>query len=502
MYSEGNGGNEEGLHELTQDSEHVRVRLKKLETLRAKGIDPFGARFERTHLSKEIIDDFSSLEGSTVKIAGRIMAMRTHGKATFADIMDLSGRIQLYAKVDSLGEDAYELFTSLDIGDIIGVIGKVFRTRRGEVSIEIDEFTLLCKSLRPLPEKWHGLVDVDLRYRHRHLDLIVTPDVRRVFLQRTAIIKAIREFLDSRGYIEVETSSLHPIPGGASARPFITHHNALDMDLYMRIALELHLKRLIVGGLEKVYEIGRVYRNEGISTKHNPEFTMLELYEAYADYTDMMNIAENLIHHVAVKVLGAPVVKCGGMEIDLTPPWPRLTMVDAVTKYTGVDFTKIETDEDALSAADSLGVEIAGKDSSRGAVLAEIYDKLVEPRLMTPTFIIDYPIEVSPLARRKKDDPRYTYRFELIICGREMANAFSELNDPIDQRKRFAAQVSLRDKGDEEAHMMDEDFLFALEHGMPPTGGMGIGIDRLVMLITNQESIRDVILFPTMRPRA
>lgn len=501
MNLETNGGNDGELSYSQIDSEHVRVRMQKLETLRAKGVDPFGARFERTHLSREIIDDFADLDGSVVRIAGRLMAMRGHGKATFADILDLSGRIQVYAKVDSLGEDDYELFTSLDIGDIIGVVGKVFRTRRGEISVEISEFSLLCKALRPLPEKWHGLVDVDLRYRHRYLDLIVNPDVRRVFLQRTAVLKAVREFLDSRGFIEVETSSLHTIPGGASARPFITHHNALDIDLYMRIALELHLKRLIVGGLEKVYELGRVYRNEGISTKHNPEFTMLELYEAYADYTDMMNLAENLIHYVATKVLGTPVVKCGDQEIDLTPPWPRLTMVDAVLKHTGVDFTKIETDEDAKKAADSLGVEI-GQDSSRGAVLAEIYDKLVEPELIFPTFITDYPIEVSPLARRRKDDPRYTYRFELIIGGREMANAFSELNDPIDQRKRFEAQVALRDKGDDEAHMMDEDFLLALEHGMPPTGGMGIGIDRLVMLITNQDSIRDVILFPTMRPRS
>ncbi len=500
MNLESNGGTDGELSYPQLDSEHMRVRMQKLEALRAKGVDPFGARFERTHLNKEIIDDFQELDGNVVRIAGRLMAMRSHGKATFADILDLSGRIQVYLRIDSLGEGQYELFTSLDIGDIIGVVGKVFRTRRGEVSVEVNEFVLLSKALRPLPEKWHGLVDVDLRYRQRYLDLIVNPDVRRVFLQRTGVLKAVREFLDSRGFIEVETSSLHTIPGGASARPFITHHNALDMDLYMRIALELHLKRLIVGGLEKVYELGRVYRNEGISTKHNPEFTMLELYQAYGDYTDMMDIAENLIHYAATKVLGTPMVKFQDQEIDLTPPWPRLTMVEAVLKYTGVDFTKIETDADARKEAESLEVEV-GHDSSRGAILAEIYDKLVEPRLIEPTFITDYPIEVSPLARKRKDDPRYTYRFELIIGGREMANAFSELNDPIDQRKRFEAQVALRDKGDEEAHMMDEDFLLALEHGMPPTGGMGIGIDRLVMLITNQESIRDVILFPTMRRR-
>ncbi|NLS44261.1 MAG: lysine--tRNA ligase [Firmicutes bacterium] len=501
MNLESNEGNEGELIDSHFDSEHVRVRRQKLDDIRAKGIEPFGARFERTHLNTEIIDNFENLDKSIVRIAGRIMAIRSHGKATFADILDLSGRIQIYARLDSLGEEDYGLFSSLDIGDIIGVEGKVFRTRRGETSIEVNEFSLLCKALRPLPEKWHGLVDVDLRYRHRYLDLIVNPDVRRVFLQRTAIFRAVRDFLDSRGFIEVETSSLHSIPGGASARPFITHHNALGLDLYLRIALELHLKRLIIGGLEKVYELGRVYRNEGISTKHNPEFTMLELYQAYADYTDMMDLAENLIYYVADKVLGTGIVKSGDIDINLTPPWTRLTMVEAVLKYTGVDFTEIDNDEDAKKAAESLSVEI-GKDSSRGAILAEIYDKLVEPKLIEPTFIIDYPIEISPLARKKKDDPRYTYRFELIVGGYEMANAFSELNDPIDQRERFESQVKLRDKGDEEAHMMDEDFLLALEHGMPPTGGMGIGIDRLIMLITNQDSIRDVILFPTMRPKA
>ncbi|MCR4403102.1 MAG: lysine--tRNA ligase [Firmicutes bacterium] len=486
--------------EAESESEHVRVRRQKMEALRSRGIDPFGARFERTHHARDIAEDFEKLEGRQVRVAGRLMAMRSHGKATFADLLDLSGRIQIYAKADRLGVDAYEVFTSLDIGDIVGVEGTVFRTRRGETTVEVDAFRLLSKSLRPLPEKWHGLSDVDLRYRHRHLDLIVNPEVREVFLKRTAIVRAVRAFLDSRGYIEVETSAMHTIPGGATARPFITHHNALDIDLYLRIALELHLKRLIVGGLEKVYEIGRVFRNEGISTKHNPEFTMLELYEAYADYTDMMNLAEDLIHYVAIQVLGQSRVDYEGNTIDLTPPWPRKTMVQAVREYTGEDFDAIETDEDARAAASRLGVEVEPQ-ATRGKALSEIYEGLVEPALISPVFVTDHPVEISPLAKKREDDPRYTYRFELIIGGREMANAFSELNDPIDQRERFEAQAALRDRGDDEAHRMDEDFLRALEHGMPPTGGMGIGIDRLVMLLTNQSSIRDVILFPTMRPK-
>lgn len=482
------------------DSEHVRVRRRKLEALRARGIDPFGARFDRTHHAQDIVEDFERLDGSTVKVAGRLTAMRGHGKATFADLLDRSGRIQLYAKLDDLGEKEYELFTSLDIGDIVGVEGRVFRTRRGEVSVAIEKFVLLTKALRPLPEKWHGLADVDLRYRQRYLDLIVNPEVRDVFMRRTAIIRAVRAFLDSRGYLEVETSSMHVIPGGANARPFITHHNALDIDLYMRIALELHLKRLIVGGLEKVYEIGRVYRNEGISTKHNPEFTMLELYEAYADYTDMMKLAEDLIHYVAIQVLGWACVEHQGDTVSLAPPWPRKTMVEVVGEHTGVDFDAIETAEEARAAAKALGAEVDPA-ATRGKVLADVYEDLVEPKIISPTFVVDHPIEISPLAKKKADDPRYTYRFELIIAGREIANAFSELNDPIDQRERFEAQAALRARGDEEAHRMDEDFLRALEHGMPPTGGMGIGIDRLVMLLTNQSSLRDVILFPTMRPR-
>ncbi|NPV51939.1 MAG: lysine--tRNA ligase [Firmicutes bacterium] len=534
-----------------QLNELMRVRKGKLAKLRESGIDPFGGRFERTHLIADVLENFESLqslqsrdgreggEAGEVVIAGRLVAMRGHGKATFADLLDVSGRIQVYAKIDVLGEDSYRLFSDLDIGDIIGVRGKVFKTRRGEITINVEEFKLLTKSLRPLPEKWHGLKDVDLRYRQRYLDLIVNPGVRRVFIQRTRIIRAIREFLDGRGFLEVETSAMHPIAGGAAARPFITHHNALDIDLYLRIAIELYLKRLIVGGLEKVYEIGRVFRNEGISTRHNPEFTMLELYQAYADYTDMMKLCEDMINHVSIATLGTSKVPCNnfsatdaagatgseaaitpitdlpgsgsgfgpatgdagaGCVIDLTPPWPRVTMIDAVKEAIGVDFNEIRDDAEARDAARRLGIEVAG-DAKWGNCLFAIYEERVEPALIQPTFVIDYPIEVSPLAKKKKEDPRLTYRFELIIGGREIANAFSELNDPLDQKGRFLQQLAQREAGDEEAHMMDEDFLTALEYGMPPTGGLGIGVDRLIMLLTDSSSIRDVILFPTMRPR-
>ncbi|HHV62607.1 MAG TPA: lysine--tRNA ligase [Firmicutes bacterium] len=551
--------------DLEQLNELMRVRRAKLAKLRESGIDPFGERFERTHLIADVLENFESLESQEdgkVVIAGRLVAMRGHGKATFADVLDVSGRIQIYAKIDVLGEDSYRLFSDLDIGDIIGVRGKVFKTRRGEITIAVEEFKLLTKSLRPLPEKWHGLKDVDLRYRQRYLDLIVNPGVRKVFIQRTKIIRAIREFLDARGFLEVETSAMHPIAGGAAARPFITHHNALDIDLYLRIAIELYLKRLIVGGFEKVYEIGRVFRNEGISTRHNPEFTMLELYQAYADYTDMMKLCEDMIYHVSVTTLGttkvpfrnfgladgaprddsapagaaavapgdapggtlgrtfglgvgpaqgpgAPGAGLGGDEpggagservIDLTPPWPRITMVEAVKGALGVDFNEIRDDAEARDVVRGLGIEVAG-DARWGNCLFALYEERVEPALIQPTFVVDYPVDVSPLAKKKKDDPRLTYRFELIIGGREIANAFSELNDPLDQRERFLQQLAQREAGDEEAHMMDEDFLTALEYGMPPTGGLGIGVDRLVMLLTDSSSIRDVILFPTMRPR-
>lgn len=485
---------EEELNEL------MKVRRQKLDDLRARGLDPFGGRFERTHLSSEIINGIDELEGQSVSVAGRIMAIRGHGKATFMDLLDLGGKIQIYGKLDQLGDEGYGLFISLDIGDIVGVRGKVFRTRRGEITVGAESFVLLTKCLRPLPEKWHGLKDVDLRYRQRYLDLIVNPESREVFIRRSRIIKAIRDYLDQQGFLEVETSCMHPIAGGAAARPFITHHNALDMDLYLRIAIELYLKRLIVGGLEKVYEIGRVFRNEGISTRHNPEFTMLELYQAYADYTDMMDLTERLIYNVAMEILGTPFLRGYDREIDLTPPWPRVPMVELIRTHTGVDFDSVTSDVESHKVARDLGVEV-DESAPRGKVIFAIYEELVEPKLVSPTFVIDYPVEVSPLAKRKKDDPRYAYRFELIITGREIANAFSELNDPIDQRDRFIQQLKEREAGDEEAHMFDEDFLRALEYGMPPTGGLGIGVDRLIMLLTGAESIRDVILFPTMRPR-
>lgn len=489
------------MSEVQQEiNELMQVRLEKLHELQSKGINPFGERFDRTHQAVDILNNFAELEGKDVTIAGRILSKRDMGKASFAHIQDFSGRIQIYARLNDVGPETYELFTRLDIGDIIGVTGHVFKTQKGEITVHAKTITLLTKSLRPLPEKWHGLKDVELRYRQRYLDLIVNPEVKQVFILRSKIIAAMRRYLDGQGFLEVETPTMHVISGGASARPFVTHHNALDIDLYMRIALELHLKRLIVGGMEKVYEIGRVFRNEGISTRHNPEFTMMELYEAYADYHDMMNLTENMIAYIAQEVLGTTKVSYQGTEIDLTPPWPRITMIDAVKKYAGVDFTLIRNDEEARKAARQLGIHVS-QDATRGSILNEIFEEKVEHHLVQPTFILDYPIEISPLAKRKKDDPNFTYRFELFITGREFGNAFSELNDPIDQRERFMKQMEQRAKGDEEAQMMDEDFVRALEVGMPPTGGLGIGVDRLIMLLTDSPSIRDVILFPTLRPR-
>lgn len=486
---------------LQQESnEHLQVRLEKLQELKEKGINPFGGRYERTHYASEILADFENLEGQDVVVAGRIMAKRAMGKASFAHVQDYSGQIQIYIRLNDIGTDTYELFSHLDIGDIIGIKGSVFRTRTGETTVSAKDLVLLSKSLRPLPEKWHGLKDVELRYRQRHVDLIVNPDVKKVFILRSKIIQSIRRYLDSKGFLEVETPTMHPIAGGASAKPFITHHNALDIDLYMRIALELHLKRLIVGGLERVYEIGRVFRNEGISTRHNPEFTMIELYQAYADYHDMMDITEQMISHIAQEVLGTQKIIYQGTEIDLTPSWPRLTMVEAVKKYTGVDYYGFESDEHARQVAAELGVHVSA-DATKGTVLNELFEEKVEGNLVQPTFIIDYPIEISPLAKRREDDPSFTYRFEVFITAREFGNAFSELNDPVDQRERFKKQMEQRAKGDEEAQMHDEDFVRALEVGMPPTGGLGIGIDRLIMLLTDSASIRDVILFPTLRPR-
>lgn len=483
-------------------NELIQVRLEKLAELKEKGINPFGGKFEPTHHAQTILEHSQELIDSQeeVVIAGRLMAKRGHGKAGFANLQDISGQIQIYSRLNDVGEEAHDLFKKADIGDILGVSGPIFITQKGEVTIAVKSVTLLTKSLQPLPEKFHGLKDVDLRYRQRYVDMIMNPEVTKTFVLRSKIIKAMREYLDQQDFLEVETPTLHSIAGGASARPFITHHNTLDIDLYMRIALELHLKRLLVGGLERVYEIGRVFRNEGMSTKHNPEFTMLELYQAYGDYQDMMRITEEMVAFVAQKCLGSTKIDYQGTEIDLTPPWNRITMVDAVKKYAGIDFNEINSDEEAREAAHKLHINVS-KDATKGSILNEVFEETVEPNLIQPTFILDYPIEVSPLAKRKTDNPNFTYRFEAFIVGRETANAFSELNDPIDQKERFAAQVAQREKGDDEAHMMDEDFVLALEYGMPPAGGLGIGIDRLVMLLTNSASIRDVILFPTLRPR-
>lgn len=503
-------GQEQELSELKELSELLQIRFTKLRKLQEEGRDPFlVTKFERTAFSSEIIKQFNENEtnienGNEVKdvsAAGRVMAKREMGKAIFADLQDDKGHIQLYIRMNDVGEEAFSEFKKGDIGDIIGVSGYVFRTRTGEVSIHCKQLKLLSKSLRPLPEKFHGLTNTELKYRQRYVDLIMNPETRRTFEIRSRFIRHIRTFLDNRGYMEVETPVLSAIYGGANARPFITHHNTLDLDMYLRIALELHLKRLIVGGIERVYEIGRVFRNEGMDTKHNPEFSLLELYEAYADYNDMMDITETLLSSAALSILGSYEAEWQGEKIDLTPGWPRLSMADAVKLHTGVDFMSFETTEEAAKAAASIGVKMPdGKAPSWGDLLYECFDQRVEDKLIQPVFIIDHPVEVSPLAKRKPSDPRLTERFELFICRNEMANAFSELNDPIDQKQRFQRQVELRKAGDDEATMMDEDYINALEYGMPPTGGLGIGIDRSVMLLTNNTSIRDVILFPTMKP--
>lgn len=492
-------------HEELNDQ--LLVRREKMQKLREQGMDPFGKRFERTHTSQELFASYDILSKEEleekkieVSLAGRIMTKRGKGKAGFAHIQDLTGQIQLYVRQDSVGEEAYDIFNTADIGDIVGVKGALFKTKVGELSIKVSEFTLLTKALRPLPDKFHGLKDVEQRYRQRYLDLITNPESKSTFITRSLIIQSMRRYLDSHGYLEVETPMMHSIAGGASARPFITHHNALDMTLYMRIAIELHLKRLIVGGLEKVYEIGRVFRNEGVSTRHNPEFTMIELYEAYADYNDIMSLTENLIAHIAQEVLGTTKVQYGEREVDLTPQWTRLHMVEAVKQYTGVDFWKEMTDEEARALAKEHGVEVA-EHMQFGHILNEFFEQKVEDKLIQPTFIYGHPVEISPLAKKNDEDSRFTDRFELFIVGREHANAFTELNDPIDQRERFEAQLKEKEQGNDEAHEMDNDFIEALEYGMPPTGGLGIGIDRLVMLLTNAPSIRDVLLFPQMRHR-
>lgn len=486
-------------------NDQLLVRREKLQSLKDKGLDPFGGRFERTHTSGEITAQFDSFskeeleeKEAEVVIAGRIMTKRGKGKAGFAHVQDLSGQIQIYVRKDTVGEDSYDLFTMTDLGDIVGIKGKVFKTNVGELSVKATEYVYLTKSLRPLPDKHHGLKDIEQRYRQRYLDLMTNPESQQTFIARSRIIQSMRRYLDNNGYLEVETPMMHSIAGGASARPFVTHHNALDMELYMRIAIELHLKRLIVGGMEKVYEIGRVFRNEGVSTRHNPEFTMIELYEAYADYTDIMRLTENVISHVAEDVIGTTTIEYGDYTIELKPEWRRLHMVDAVKEYTGVDFWREMSDEEARQLAKEHGIEY--KETMQfGHVINEFFEQKVEEKLIQPTFVYGHPVEISPLAKKNPEDPRFTDRFELFIVGREHANAFTELNDPIDQRERFEAQLKEREQGNDEAHEMDDDFIEALEYGMPPTGGLGIGIDRLVMLLTNSPSIRDVLLFPLMR---
>ncbi|WP_101908970.1 lysine--tRNA ligase [Marasmitruncus massiliensis] len=481
-------------------SEVLQIRRDKLAALKNEGKNPFEiTTYHRTAYAKQIVNSFDAMEGKEVSIAGRIMSKRGMGKASFLDISDSTGRIQSYVRQDHVGEEAYADFKKWDIGDIIGITGEVFRTQKGEISVKAEKIVLLSKSLLPLPEKWHGLKDTELRYRQRYVDLIVNPEVKETFIKRSRIITAIRSFLDCRGFIEVETPVLHTIAGGANARPFITHHNSLDIDMYMRIALELHLKRLIVGGFDKVYEIGRVFRNEGIDTRHNPEFTLLELYEAFTDYHGMMDITEELIRHCAHEVLGTGLIQYGDVEINLDKPFERLSMLDAVKKYSGVDFREITTLEQARAAAKEHHVEYEERHLV-GDILSLFFEEFCEEHLIQPTFITDHPVAISPLSKRKPEDPEYTERFELFILGREHANAFSELNDPIDQRERFERQAALKAAGDEEATDVDEDFLTALEYGMPPTGGLGIGVDRLVMLLTNSISIRDVLMFPTMKP--
>ena len=479
----------------------MQIRRDKLTKLKEEGKNPFEiTKFNRTHTSKQIVENYEELEGKDVTVAGRLMAKRIMGKASFCHIQDGEGRIQSYVSINELGEDSYKHFKEDDIGDIIGITGFVFKTKTGEISIHAKEVTLLSKSLRPLPEKFHGLKDTDLRYRQRYVDLIMNPEVKDTFLKRIEILKEIKNILNEKGYLEVETPILNTIAGGAAARPFITHHNTLDMDMYLRIANELYLKRLIVGGFDKVYEMGRMFRNEGMDIKHNPEFTNIELYSAYEDYNDMMDITEEIISKVALKVLGTTKITYQGTEIDLTPAWKRISMIDSIKEVTGIDFNTIETDEEAKKAAEELHVELDELKLTRGEIINQVFEAKVEETLIQPTFIYDYPVEVSPLTKRKPSDPRLTERFEVFIGAREYGNAYSELNDPIDQYERFKKQVEARDAGDEEANMMDEDFINALEYGMPPTGGLGIGVDRLVMLLTDSASIRDVLLFPTMKP--
>lgn len=481
-------------------SELLQIRRDKLTELQENGRNPFEiTKYEVTHKAQEIKDNYSELEGKRVSVAGRLMSKRGMGKVGFCHLADITGQIQLFVKKDMVGEDEYAIFKKYDIGDIVGAEGEIFTTQTGEISVRVDKIVLLSKSLLPLPEKFHGLVDTDLRYRQRYVDLIMNEEVKNTFITRSKIIRAIRTYLDNQGFLEVDTPMLNTIAGGAAARPFITHHNALDIDMYLRIATELHLKRLIVGGLEKVYEMGRQFRNEGMDIKHNPEFTSIEIYQAYADYNDIMDLTENLIRYAAREACGTEKIMYQGTEIDLSH-FERLTMIDSIKKYADVDFNEIKSDEEAQAVAKAKGLEVDPVKCTRGDIIALFFDEFVEDKLVQPTFITEYPVEISPLAKRKPSQPEMTERFEIFITGREFGNAFSELNDPIDQRERFKAQVALREAGDDEANMMDEDFLTALEYGMPPTGGLGIGIDRLVMLLTDSYSIRDVLLFPTMKP--
>ena len=483
-------------------SEILKVRRDKLAALRAEGRDPFKeTRFDVTHHAQDIKDNFDALEGSEVRVAGRLMSKRGMGKVSFCDLQDKSGRIQLYARKDEMDEEEYDRFKKYDIGDIVGVVGEVFRTQRGEMSVRAKKITLLSKSLRPLPEKYHGLTDKEARYRQRYVDLIINPESKRNFEIRSKFVAYLRRYLDSLGFMEVETPVLSPIAGGANARPFITHHNTLDIDMYMRIATELHLKRLIVGGMERVYEVGRIFRNEGMDTKHNPEFTTCELYQAYTNLDGMMDILEAILSGAAKEILGTYQIQWLGKDIDLTPSWKRVTMADAVKEVTGADFMAIEGDaKAAVALAKSVGVDMDGVDKTWGNALYETFDQKVEETLVQPTFITMYPVEVSPLAKRSPSDPYLTERYEMFVCGCEMGNAFTELNDPMDQYERFKAQVEKRANGDDEAEMMDEDYVMALEYGLPPTGGLGFGIDRCAMMLCGTDSIRDVILFPTMKP--
>ena len=495
---------EMNIQELeSQFSEQERLRREKLAELKSEGKDPFDVyKVDRTHTSEQVKSNFEKLEGKEVTVAGRIMSKRGQGKVVFSDIHDRDGKIQLFIKIDEVGEEQLKSYKTFDLGDMVEATGEVFKTRTEEISVKVKSFQLICKSLKPLPEKWHGLKDPDLRYRQREVDLITNPEVKDTFIKRSQIIRGIREFLDNRGFLEVETPILSPIAGGAAARPFITHHNTLDIDMYLRIATELYLKRLIVGGFEKVYDMGKNFRNEGMSVRHNPEFTMIELYEAYSDYNDMMEIMENLAAYVCEKVNGTTKVMYQGTEIDFKPPWRRITMVDAVKEYAGIDFNSIASDEEAQAIAKEKHLEFPKplNTVTKGEVLNALYEEFAEQHMIQPTFVMDYPVEISPLTKKKRGNEMFTERFEGFVFGREICNAYSELNDPIVQRERFEQQAKERELGDDEAYMIDEEFMSALETGMPPTGGLGFGVDRLIMFLTDSPSIRDVLLFPTMKP--